>query len=69
MDDFHQKKFLSNVKISRGLNVLNFLDFFGALSFSCKPNLGLKVQLKVQNIVLFIITTHINTESSWLNGH
>ena len=41
----------NNVKISSRQNVLNFL-FFGASSFSGKPKLGLKVQLKVQNIDL-----------------
>ena len=53
----------SNVKISSGQNVLNFL-FFGAPSFDNEVKLGLKVQLKVQNIDLYITLTHINTESS-----
>ena len=53
----------NNVEISSGQNVLNFL-FFGAPSFSNKPKLSLKVQLKVQNIDLFITITHINSESS-----
>ena len=39
-----------NVKISSGQNVLNFL-FFGAPSFSNKPKLGLKTQLKVQTLI------------------
>ena len=51
------------VKISSGENILNF-PFFGATSFSNKPNLSLKVQLKVQNNDLSITITHVNTESS-----
>ena len=39
-----------NVKISSGQNVLNCL-FFGAPSFSNKPKLGLKTQLKVQTLI------------------
>ena len=50
-------KFLCNVKILSGQNILNFL-LFSAPSFSNKSKLGLKVQLKVQNIDLSII---INT--------
>ena len=46
-----------------GQNVLNFL-FYGTPSFCNKPKLGLKVQLKVQNIDLSITITHINTERS-----
>ena len=38
----------NNVNISRRQNILNF---FGAPSFSNKPKLGLKVQLKVQNLI------------------
>ena len=47
----------ANLKISTGQNVLNFL-FFSLPSFSNKPKLGLKVQLKVQNIDLSITITH-----------
>ena len=36
----------NNMKISSRQNIINFL-FFGAPSFSNKPNLGLKVKLKV----------------------
>ena len=39
-----------NVKISSGQNVLNFL-FFGAPSFSNKPKLGLKCQLKYKALI------------------
>ena len=46
---------------------LNFL-FLGAPSFSNKPTLGLKVQIKVQNIDLPIMIPHINTERPWLEG-
>ena len=56
------------VKISSGENILNF-PFFGATSFSNKPNLGLKVQLKVQNNDLSITITHVNTESSRLKEY
>ena len=55
----------NNVNISSRQNILNF---FGAPSFTNKPKLGLKVQLKVQNINLSITIIHINTESSWLKG-
>ena len=62
LHDFRQKlSFVqNNLKISSGQNFLNFL-FFGALSFSKKPKLSLKIQLKVQNIGLSITITHINT--------
>ena len=52
----------NNVKISSGQIVLNFLGFFGVQSFSIKPKLGVKVQLKVQNIDLSVTITHINTQ-------
>ena len=42
--------------------------FFGASPFTTKPNLSLKVKLKVQNIDLLITITHLNIESSWLKG-
>ena len=47
-------------KISGGKNVLNF-RFFGAPSFSNKPKLDLKVQLKVQSMDLSISITHIES--------
>ena len=56
-----------NVKILSGQNILNFL-FFGALSISSEPKLGLKVQVKKPNVNLSITITHIDTESSWLKG-
>ena len=67
LTDFRRKLIFfvqTNVKISSGQNVLNFL-FFGVSSFSNKPKLSLKVQIKVQNFDLSITITHISTESSW----
>ena len=56
----------NNLKISSGQNVHNFL-FYGTPTVNNMPKLGLKNQLKVQNIDLSITITYTNTESSWLN--
>ena len=53
----------------QGEKIFSISGFFGATSFSNKPNLGLKVQLKVQNNDLSITITHVNTESSWLKQY
>ena len=47
----------NNVKISTGQNVPSVLGVF-YVSLSSKPKLGLKVQLKVQNIDLSITITN-----------